>query len=631
MKEKKIQEYTHSINFAHIYFGDQVLKTLKEYEQDFQKFSSYNIVQNGTSLEPAELIFVELKSIDKDTLKSLSDIVKFYAKRDIYIFCDDCENKFILKFAIHYGIQKVLPLDNKKEDIQKLLLLALKKLTIKNEEHAQLLICKKINSFFPLFIFHKETLTFANEKAKALFGEDDLEKLGDAFKNLESTNSLIKSDISLNKKVALIQTDGIEKNYDFHSTVFSKSEDKLIFVTQNENNKKEKISQSSLNRFEFIEILKDKLAQNIENQPLNLMFVNIENYEKLMQTNSNIKLHDFTKNFIELLLKHKDSDQDIAQWSQRLFILLNENEKFEDFVQKVEFFHKKLSYNESESEIIPIINSSALNISDIGIEGVINIIEKINNRSCTSDDFNEIDFVEFSHLDNFESKNDQIHYYFKTCISNKTPIKLLNIYKGLCINTASKILKISEGSYFVECQNLQGYSMQFEKKTVIQAPGLPYDVQADIVYLNLDKHYAVLDNLKFLDKSANNRQHTRVQPSFRTPVNIKTIKNSYQGELLDISTQSIAIRFNQAINGILVGDQVDLVFKLPDDTNYDGFSQMQIQGKVVFADKYNTTRFKVVVMMKLTKPYDSYLLKYMYARQKELIMELKKITRLSKK
>ena len=82
--------------------------------------------------------------------------------------------------------------------------------------------------------------------------------------------------------------------------------------------------------------------------------------------------------------------------------------------------------------------------------------------------------------------------------------------------------------------------MQFEHKTVIQVPDLPKDIQADIVYVNLKESYAILDNLVFLNTSANNRQHTRVQPSIRMPITIKYGRYSYQGEVMDISTQSVA-------------------------------------------------------------------------------------------
>ena len=90
----------------------------------------------------------------------------------------------------------------------------------------------------------------------------------------------------------------------------------------------------------------------------------------------------------------------------------------------------------------------------------------------------------------------KISHYFESCIANQTPLRLLNIYKGLCINTTSNVLKIKDKSYFLQCESLQAYSMQFDKKTTIQSPDLPRDIEADIKFVNVEQDYAIMENLK---------------------------------------------------------------------------------------------------------------------------------------
>ena len=133
----------------------------------------------------------------------------------------------------------------------------------------------------------------------------------------------------------------------------------------------------------------------------------------------------------------------------------------------------------------------------------------------------------------------------------------------------------------------------------------------------------MVKNLKYLEFSANNRQHTRVQPSIRTPITFKYQKYSYQGVILDISTQAIAIKFNHSLSSELLSCDVELQFKLPDSSMSDGFSYMDVSGKVVHVSEVDITKSKIVVMINLEAPYDSYMLQYMYDRQKELILELK--------
>ncbi len=185
-------------------------------------------------------------------------------------------------------------------------------------------------------------------------------------------------------------------------------------------------------------------------------------------------------------------------------------------------------------------------------------------------------------------------------------------------------MKIKENSYFLHCENLQAYSMKFDNKTIIQSPDLLKDIEADIKYINIEKQYAIVENLKYLEFSANNRQHTRVQPSIRMPLTFRYERYSYQGEILNISTQAIAIKFNQFLSNEFNSKEVELQFKIPDDSMNDGFAFIDVTGKVVNISEVDITKSKVIVMINLEAPYDSYLLKYLYDRQKELILELKR-------
>ena len=132
-----------------------------------------------------------------------------------------------------------------------------------------------------------------------------------------------------------------------------------------------------------------------------------------------------------------------------------------------------------------------------------------------------------------------------------------------------------------------------------------------------------------MPSSANNRQHTRVQTSVRTPVLIKYAhRSSAQGEILDISVNSIAMKVTKSFREEEMQNQlVRLSFSLPHEDGENGYVVMDIEAKVTYIghmDDYN----KIVVLIdNLPKPYDDYLLRYMYTRQKELIAEIRRATK----
>lgn len=56
-----------------------------------------------------------------------------------------------------------------------------------------------------------------------------------------------------------------------------------------------------------------------------------------------------------------------------------------------------------------------------------------------------------------------------------------------------------------------------------------------------------------------------------------------------------------------------------------GFVEIKIEAKVTYIGEYEDIYTKAVFILdEIEKPFDSYMLNYMYTRQKELILELKR-------
>ena len=385
-----------------------------------------------------------------------------------------------------------------------------------------------------------------------------------------------------------------------------------------------------LNRFDFIDMLKDRLVQqSITNTPLSLILINISNLDQLTKIFQGSALHESFKNFIKEIFKLKEANQELAQWSPELYIILCENSSFEHTCEQTRHVQQELINISSRDKITPIITSSALMMQQSDLNEILSYIEKISTKSLGSHDLQKVYFYEIDYLENVLEECDQISYLMRNCLNNKIPIKLLNIYKGLCINTNSNVLKISDDSYHLFCENLQGYTMQLERETVLQAPNFPKDIKAEVSFVDIKKSFVILKNLSFMPNSANNRQHTRVQTSIRTPLLMKYgNKTTVQGDISDISVNSIAIKLGKPLKENITDQMVKLNFSLPNEEGENGYVIMDIEAKVTFmCDRADHT--KVVVMLSnLHKPYSDYLLKYMYSRQKELILEIRRATKI---
>jgi hypothetical protein len=628
MNIEKLEKYAKKINFMHLYFSQLQLTKMLNYENTFAKYENFDLVNGIPSDNTFDFIFIEIDKLDKQNFRILNEVIKKSSTKNIFIFATDYKNDTLAKFLIYLSLNHALPLKNDEEEIDKILLESLKKYHNEALKTQQLEISNKIDSSFSFLFFKNKNLTYANDNAKALFGSHELSSLKTLIKRDEDINSLIDADTDEKVDLIIKNSNDLAANYTVYTRHFNQGREKLICMIESNSQKEQINSNLTIDRFQFIETLKDNLAQNIlSKNPVLLMFINICNYGKLKTSDSNIDLFNLTKKVAQGILSQKSENDKLIYWDNHFFVLSLQENDFGKAKEILETVHKQLIHEDYEKEFFPSITSSLLDVSSLELNECITCIENINNDMYDKSDFKTDDFFELSNLNAYLSENDQIEYHLKKFFKDKTPIKLLNIYKGLCINTQSKILKIKDDSYFATCENLQAYSMRFENKTVIQAPGLAKDIQAYISYINIEKNYVILNQLSFLNFSANNRQHTRVQPRIRMPISLKYLKYNYQGEILDISTQAIAFVLNHITNDDYMYKDVRLNFRTPNSSNEEGYDLMDIEAKVVNLIEIGETKTKVVAMINLEKPYETYLLKYMYDRQKELILELKQASR----
>lgn len=616
---------TRYLSIAHLYFDELTLTIFNHAKKEHTSFQTYDLHKELKSVPMADILFIEIGETTKDKLKLLVSLFAKHKPIITYLFADDVENRLLLKFALHFGITDVLPLKNEDNILFSIFSKNATKLDDKLYTFQKIELEKKIEHFFPFLVFQGKTLTYANAKAKMLYETNDLgalelkinqdEELCEAL----NANEDAQGSILIDKEIYLC----VIKS-------FPQSSEKIVTLINYDPESEPKNCSSILNRFDFVDKLKDRLAQqSVTQTPISLVFINISNLDKLSKTFTSTTLYDAFKNLMQKLFQLKEEDQSVIQWSPNLYILMGEERSFEHACEQTKHLQKELIRATANEKITPIILSSAFHVESDDLNVVIDYIEKINTKTLLPHDIEKIKYFELEYLDHVIEEQEQITYLMHNCVNNKIPIKLLNIYKGLCINTNSYILKMSEDTYQMSCENLQGYAMQIEKETVLQAPNFPKDIKAEVSLVDIKRAYVVIKNLTFMPSSANNRQHTRVQTSIRTPVLIKYAqRSSAQGDIIDISVNSIAMKVSKLLREEeILNQKVRLSFSLPNEEGENGYVVMDIEAKVTYM-LHKDEHTKIVVLLEnLPKPYDDYLLRYMYNRQKELIFEIKKATK----
>ncbi len=320
----------------------------------------------------------------------------------------------------------------------------------------------------------------------------------------------------------------------------------------------------------------------------------------------------------------------LAQYDNGLYITLFEGLDFEAIKEQANVIQTHIKNYTSKQKIKPIIGLYTFEINNLELNDILKTISKISTETITQQDIETKKLHRTISIDENLDDERAIDIFLQTTFTNKVPIKLLNIYKGLCINTSSTIIKKTDQEIYVTYVQLQGTVMHFEKSTVIQSSGFSKDIIADVTYIDFKKRFARLKNFRFVQGSANARKYSRVTCSQRTPITISHGGGTLSGEILDISMNSIAIktRLYKRIDSLKVS-KITLNFTLPISSAEDGYMKLKLTAEVIFTtcdDEF----CKVVVNLDEDQASESILMEYVYSRQKEVIVELKKQTSMLK-
>lgn len=380
-----------------------------------------------------------------------------------------------------------------------------------------------------------------------------------------------------------------------------------------------------LNRINFIEILKDAfVVHKQENEPIPVIIIMIENEAKIIEEFGEDVYNEICKEIFEMAKKHFNAMSNIALWHKDVFTIIDEGVSLDELKESLERLHENVVARISVQGAIPVLDSFVVDMSKLELNKAIAIIDHINQRELILSDLAHLVYYEVSFNDKSIDLKDQALHYLEKVFLSKSQVKLLNFYKGIRINTVGQIIKISDGMVYMAIEKVQGYAMQIEKSIVIQGTNLPFDIAAEIKIVDVGRKIAIFRNFVPLKASANARQHIRIQSDHRMHLTINALKNVISASILDISIKSIACRINNSKGIPPVGTMVTLNFHLPSKRSDEGVVSMLVTGKVEFIKELDDY-MKVVVLIDLEEPYESFLIEYLYARQQELISEIKSI------
>ncbi|MDP3021804.1 MAG: hypothetical protein Q8N32_01075 [Sulfuricurvum sp.] len=617
MPMEKISKYTKFFDLLVI--GEEencgfICATGLEYFRTMRRIGFSEITSEALSCHIL-IINGSLASISSSTARSLSGHVQ---RLETLLLSDDV-NISLYKEALLFRAGYVGKYITNEQEFATMMLSTLPNTIKKHNESLIVLNYKQVvdNTSHMYWIYRGNKGIFANDAFKQFYGLSALNTFDD------SDAAIFLKQISTPEIRELINHRKITESFLVDAHKISDSE--ILVEMSPIGGAFKKSEKLFLNRINFIEILKDAfVVHKQESEPIPVIVIMIENEEKVIEEFGEDVYNEICIQIFAMAKKHFNAMANIALWHKDVFTVIDEGVSLNELKESLERLHENVAAQISVNGATPILDSFVIDMSKLELNKAINIIDHINQRELISSDLSHLVYHEISFDDkSLDSKDQALHYLEKLFLS-KSQVKLLNFYKGIRINTIGQIIKIADGMVYMAIEKIQGYAMQVEKSIVIQGTNLPFDIAAEIKIVDIGRKIAIFRNFVPLKVSANSRQHIRIQSDHRMHLTMNALKNMISASILDISIKSIACRVNNARGIPPLGTLVTLQFHLPSKRSEDGVVSMIVTGNVEFI-KDEGEYTKVVVVLDLEEPYESFLIEYLYARQQELISEIKSI------
>jgi len=567
-----------------------------------------------------DIYILELNNADKEISQKLVNMFK--KKQNALIYFIIPKNYTLILFQLTYLLE-TKSIVTHTQDVEKFIAKIKSDKNIFYQESLQKWLGNIKLQTQDFIIYKNDTLAYVTPSILTTFESSNNSNFAKTILSQVDLVQLLQYEISL---VCDLATESCgKKSYQFKSRHIAENE-KIIYIQTL--NSQEKAPEFMSSRISFIELLKESLLQiDISQDKLSILSINISNIKELLCMYSIVEFEEILLEMLVFMESILDRKLIFSQFENNFYVILFENMDFSEVNNFVEHFSNKLINYLTTKDTKFMLDFFTLDLKEKKFNDILTILDKMEHEKFKVTELNSQYVKYFTTKDREVNALDLLNEAYK----DNLELKILNIYNGLVVNTPSSIKKITQDSIYITFESLQGVMLNLEKKTVIQSDSFSQDILAEVKQISYSKKIAVLENFKFLNTNANSRQYARVTTPMKIPIAINTQGNIVNGVILDISIKSIAVKVKKTPKIPMVAlTKATLVFNLIDPLAEDGYTQLQLSSKVIMVTLVDTTdHYKVICDLDQDSQNLDIVLKYVYNRQKELIIELKKMAKLN--
>lgn len=202
----------------------------------------------------------------------------------------------------------------------------------------------------------------------------------------------------------------------------------------------------------------------------------------------------------------------------------------------------------------------------------------------------------------------------------KTVLKLINYFKGMPVSYSATISSVDRNNVDLDIQGEQAFTMEHSRSVFIRSPLFKFDVFATVQYVNIKKRAATVSKLSYVELVAEKRNFIRIKPEPTPAAVIETKRESFAGNLLDLSLSGLNIMAN-TYYPIENGTRATITSSLM-NCEQDGAVDLVVTARLGAIKDYSG-RYSYIFTYSADKGLERQLSQYIFKRQIEIVREIK--------
>ncbi len=386
-------------------------------------------------------------------------------------------------------------------------------------------------------------------------------------------------------------------------------------------------SNNLISRFSFVELLKEKLFENKDNNYF-LITIHIVNLKKISNIIKQTEFEFFIENLLQEIKNFLDHFLVFAEYSQDFFIAMYKDHSFEHLIQIAQNLFDHIQEFQKQFHFKVILSLYVFELKNNNFDEILRLLDSIHYQKISK---KEIQNKKLHYIGKYQenmSDKEIIELLFNTSFINDTDLQLLNTYKGLIISSPTKILKKEQENIYVIAKQIQGAAMISEKKTLLISDIFNKDIECDVAFVDQKRNIAKLEHFKVVQKNEKSlTKALQVDFAKKTLARLSFVGMKLSADILYISIKNITLHVNymktlpQTLN-----KEAHITFTIPSKRTREKEITIDEIVKVSFVHcNEETKRCTLTCEFQPQSKYKNILIEYIHTRQMEIIEELKKM------